>query len=156
MKFVVCCFTSLLGGIVLTACGTEVTDTAIEPLEEEIVQWACRTDFGESHEATQGFWDAIRDDDKAARNQVIEDLANAMELHPNEEVFALLHGMANLWKVAEPLPEESGDVGLQAMAAMDSRASLEKLGKFARGIIELPRGSDPWFIEWDWPCTTKI
>ena len=85
--------------------------------------WACRTEFGENHEATQLFWTALRADDKSARNEVIESLALAMELHPDEEVFPLLHGLASLWVVAEPLPEEDGDLGLQGLHAMNARSS---------------------------------
>lgn len=87
--------------------------------------WACRTEFGENHEATQLFWTALRADDKSARNEVIESLALAMDLHPDEEVFPLLHGLASLWVVAEPLPEEDGDLGLQGLHAMNARSSLE-------------------------------
>lgn len=117
----------------LVGCGTPPTETSPQAVDEAdsiapepATEYACRTEFGESHPATVGFWEALRADNKEIRNDVIADLGAAMELHPDEEIFALLHGMANLWKIAEPLPEEDGDMAVQAMGAMDSRASLEK------------------------------
>lgn len=122
------------------ACGTAEPTSAALPDEstdsapnESHAVWACRTEFGESHPATLGFWNALRADNKQVRNQVIEDLAIAMELNPDEEIFALLHGMANLWKIAEPLPEEDGDLAVQAMGAIASRESLEKAWEICPG-----------------------
>lgn len=110
----------------LIACtGQDVTPEIDNSGYEDTPVWACRTEFGESHEATQFFWTALRADDKTSRNEVIESLAAAMELHPDEEIFPLLHGLASLWVVAEPLPEEDGDMGLQALHAMNARSSLE-------------------------------
>lgn len=130
----------LLSTLFIAACGTTEPTSAALPdestdsaPEESNAVWACRTEFGESHPATQGFWTALRADNKQVRNQVIVDLANAMELHPDEEIFALLHGMANLWKIAEPLPEEDGDMAVQAIGAIASRESLEKAWEICPG-----------------------
>ena len=109
----------------LACTGQETTIDTNNSGNDAAPVWACRTEFGENHEATQLFWTALRADDKSARNDVIESLSSAMELHPEEEIFPLLHGLASLWVVAEPLPEEDGDLGLQGLHAMNARSSLE-------------------------------
>ena len=113
---------------------------------DETPVWACRTEFGESHEATQQFWTALRADDKTSRNEVIESLAAAMELHPDEEIFPLLHGLASLWVVAEPLPEEDGDLGLQGLHAMNARASLEIAWELCPGDYRITAWLGPILI----------
>lgn len=114
--------------------------------EAEAPVWACRTEFGESHQATLDFWTALRADDKAARHAVIESLAAAMELHPEEEIFPLLHGLASLWVVAEPLPEEDGDMGLQALHAMNARSSLEIAWELCPGDYRITAWLGPILI----------
>jgi len=86
----------------------------------------CYSAFSSSHPATGAFWAALRSGDLAARPQAIEALAAAAAEHPNEEEFALLLGLAHLWRVAEPNITELFDfAGL--LAAVDAtRAELER------------------------------
>jgi tetratricopeptide (TPR) repeat protein len=58
--------------------------------------------------------------------QAIADLTAAAAEHPGEEQFALLLGLAYLWRIAEPLPDEDGDLALVAEAATKARAELER------------------------------
>jgi hypothetical protein len=67
--------------------------------------------------------DAGRREDRAAATEA---LAQAALAHPDEEQFALLHGLAALWRLVEPLPEEETDYLGQLQAVTTARRELER------------------------------
>lgn len=83
----------------------------------------CYTDLAEGHAATKAFRAALGAGDKTARAQVIEQLEAAVEANPEEEQLALYLGLAQLWRVAEPLPE---DEAVFVKTALGARDNLQK------------------------------
>jgi tetratricopeptide (TPR) repeat protein len=86
----------------------------------------CYSDLSSQHAATGAFWGAIlggKLDDRAA---AIDALTAAGEKYPDEEEFALLLGLAHLWRVAEPLPEQVDDMAGFVTSALGARTELER------------------------------
>lgn len=79
----------------------------------------CYSELADNHEATLAFWEALRNGDREGRAAVIDGLAAAAKEYPDEEEFALLHGLANLWRVAEPLDADQSVFVQSALAAKD-------------------------------------
>jgi hypothetical protein len=86
----------------------------------------CYSALSSAHEATLAHWTALRGGRLEDRAAVIADLAQAATEYPEEEELALLHGLANLWRVAEPLPEQVADQGGLITAATTARSELER------------------------------
>lgn len=76
----------------------------------------CYSALSSGHAATQHFWSVFRGGELDARDSVIDELKTAAEAHPQEEEFALLLGLANLWRVAEPLEADA----LNPLLTLDS------------------------------------
>jgi hypothetical protein len=87
---------------------------------------ACYTELSSQHPATAAFWSAFRGHDLPARAPLTEDLRSAGAEYPEQEEFALLHGLAHLWRLAEPLPEETADAAGMIDAALGARSELER------------------------------
>lgn len=122
--------------IFVTACGGDaaeapdgaaaVPDAAPEgPTRPDGVA-LCYSDLAEQHGAVAAFRTALAGGRPEDRDEAIADLTAAAEAYPAEEQFALLLGLAHLWRLAEPLPEEVGDVGLQAQSAFAARDELRR------------------------------
>jgi tetratricopeptide (TPR) repeat protein len=86
----------------------------------------CYSALSGNHAATSEFWTAFRGGELERRAAAIAALAAASEEHPDEEEFALLAGLANLWRVAEPLPEQVDDMAGFIAAALQARSELER------------------------------
>jgi hypothetical protein len=86
----------------------------------------CYTPLSSEHAATRRFWVAFRGGDLAARAGVRAALTDAAHAYPNEQEFALLAGLAHLWRVTEPLPAEVNDVQSLVQAAFAARVELER------------------------------
>jgi hypothetical protein len=86
----------------------------------------CYSELSQTHPATLGFNAALSEGRHADRAAVIAELTAAADENPNEEQFALLLGLAYLWRLAEPLPEEAGDLSVVVDAATNARAALER------------------------------
>lgn len=86
----------------------------------------CYTEFSMRHVATRDFWVVFRSGDLASRTRAIAGLGAAAAAHPQEEEFALLNGLANLWRVAEPLPAEEADTESFVVAALTARSELQR------------------------------
>jgi tetratricopeptide (TPR) repeat protein len=85
----------------------------------------CYTDLSRGHAATQGFYATLSRGHAEDRLAAITALEAARAEHPMEEQLALLIGLAYLWRIAEPLPEEAGDVAVTATSATKAREALE-------------------------------
>jgi hypothetical protein len=86
----------------------------------------CYSEMAENHAATIAFWKALDNGSVADRAAVTAALKTAVDQHPDEEEFALLHGLANVWRLGEPLPSEATDqIGLIATVTA-ARAALER------------------------------
>ena len=114
------------GGTKATAQGDSgIPDAAIvDPRPPGVA--LCYTEFSSSHAATVDFWAAMRAADLSARANAIAALQDAALRHPMEQEFALLLGLAHLWRVAEPAAGQELDlVGLlEAISA--SETELER------------------------------
>jgi tetratricopeptide (TPR) repeat protein len=86
----------------------------------------CYTTFSSTHEATTAFWQVLKGGQLDLRLDVIAKLESAAMQYPNEEEFALLLGMAHLWRFAEPLPDESANFGSLLVSIQKSRSELER------------------------------
>ena len=85
----------------------------------------CSSPVSSTHPATTAFATALRASDRATRAAVIEDLAAAAEELPDEAQVQLYLGLAHLWRLAEPLADET-DVGAQLPSAIGARDSLQR------------------------------
>ncbi len=85
----------------------------------------CYSDLSRGHVATAAFHEALSGGHAEDRMAAIAGLEAARAEHPMEEQFPLLLGLAHLWRIAEPLPEEAGDVSIIATSATKSREALE-------------------------------
>src|SRR6185503_1971547 len=85
----------------------------------------CYSEMAENHPATIAFWKALENGSLTDRAAVTDGLKTALDQHPDEEEFALLHGLANVWRLGEPLPSEAGDQAGLITTVTAARASLE-------------------------------
>jgi hypothetical protein len=86
----------------------------------------CYTDFAASHPAAVAFREVFREGRVQDRDTAIADLEVAAEESPQEEELAVLSGLANLWRVAEPRESEVADLAGLVTAATSARAHLER------------------------------
>lgn len=128
-SFLPAALVSVLAVSAATGCSSETSDTNPDPDPKEQTPVRpegvklCYTDLSENHAATKAFRAALGAGDKAARAQVIEQLEAAVEDHPEEEQLALYLGLAQLWRIAEPLPE---DQAVFVATALGARENLQK------------------------------
>lgn len=106
------------------AAGGENSDAAAAARPEGVA--LCYTEASSSHPAVVGFWSVFTRGDRMARLAAIDALEAAARELPEEEELALLLGLAHLWRIAEPLPEEEGDLGITIQAAVRAEAELER------------------------------
>jgi hypothetical protein len=86
----------------------------------------CYSAASSSHPATTRYWDVVRRGDMSARAKVIDELAAAAAASPDEEEFALLLGLANLWRVAEPTLLEALNPFLTLESVDTAQKQLER------------------------------
>lgn len=103
----------------------------------------CYSELSSTHPATQAFWVAFTNMRYEERAAVTEGLADAAELYPDEEEFALLHGLAALWRLAEPTPDEEEDMGGLITAATTARSELERAYELCPTDHRLPAWLGP-------------
>jgi hypothetical protein len=82
----------------------------------------CYSAASSGHAATQRHWQVFRSGDLEARGDMIDELSAAVQAQPAEQEFALLLGLASLWRVAEPFGLEELDpfVTLESIEAAQS------------------------------------
>lgn len=85
----------------------------------------CYTPLAGKHPATLAFWDALGGGKPEARADAISQLQTAVLTYPKEEELALLLGLANLWRVAEPLASEANDQSGMIQAALAAQSNLQ-------------------------------
>lgn len=85
----------------------------------------CYTPLAEAEPATAQLWEALRAGDREARADAIAALDAAVAAHPDEEELHLLLGLAHLWRLAEPLPDETSP-GAQLPSAIAARDHLRQ------------------------------
>lgn len=86
----------------------------------------CYSAMSSAHAATLRHWELLRSGDLDSRGEMIEQLTDAASEHPNEQEFALLLGLASLWRVAEPLSLESLDPFLSLDTIQVAQKELER------------------------------
>lgn len=86
----------------------------------------CYSALADAHPATAAFWTAFGGGVLEDRAAAITALADATKEFPEEEELALLSGLANLWRVAEPLPDQVDDMAGLGAAALTARSELER------------------------------
>lgn len=106
----------------------------------------CYSEFSTGHEATAAFWSALRGGRPEGRADVIAALKAATRAHPREEELALLHGLAHLWRLAEPLPEEMGDQALLVESVFTARRELERAYELCPTDHRIPAWLGPLLV----------
>lgn len=106
----------------------------------------CYTEFSSTHDATQAFWVTFTNARFEERDEVTEGLAEAAEQYPDEEEFALLHGLAALWRLAEPMPDEEADMAGLITAATTARSELERAYELCPTDHRLPAWLGPIIV----------
>lgn len=106
----------------------------------------CYTTFSSAHEATQAFWVAFTKARFEERDAVTAGLAEAAEMYPDEEEFALLHGLAALWRLAEPTAAEVDDMSGLIAAATTARSELERAYELCPTDHRLPAWLGPIIV----------
>jgi len=101
------------------------SDSGVGPNGRPLGVALCYSAASEAHPATAQFWDVLRRGDMAARPGAIDALKAAAKASPSEEEFALLLGLASLWRVAEPVALESLDLLLTLDSITTAESSLE-------------------------------
>ena len=86
----------------------------------------CYSERSRMHPAVARYWEAMRRGDTSGRAVVIGELKAAAAAAPDEEEFALLHGLANLWRVAEPTFFESINPFLTLESVDTANKELER------------------------------
>ena len=105
----------------------------------------CYSAAADAHPATTGFWTALRAGDRAQRAAVISALEAAAAASPDEEELHLLLGLANLWKLAEPLPGEE-QPGTQLPAALAARDQLRRAYELCPTDYRIPAWLGPVLV----------
>ena len=108
----------------------------------------CYTEMAENHPATVAFWKALDQGSVADRAAVIAELKTAADQYPNEEEFALLHGLANVWRLGEPLASEAGDQAGLIATVTAARASLERAYELCPTDHRIPAWLGPIIVNW--------
>jgi tetratricopeptide (TPR) repeat protein len=108
----------------------------------------CYSETSLGHPATAAFWKALENGAVADRQAVISDLKAALDEYPGEEEFALLHGLANVWRLGEPLPSETGDQAGLVSAVTAARASLERAYELCPTDHRIPAWLGPIIVNW--------
>lgn len=86
----------------------------------------CYSSLSSAHPATLGFWAVFRAGAFGERAAATAALADAARAYPDEEEFALLHGLASLWRVAEPAAGEEADIVGFLDAVSMAQSELER------------------------------
>jgi hypothetical protein len=76
---------------------------------------------------TRDYWNAAGAADYAGRPALLQSLAEAAKQYPDEEEVALLNGLGNLWRIAEPAPSDdpNGFVSAALTAKIEVQRALE-------------------------------
>jgi hypothetical protein len=106
----------------------------------------CYTELSSSHDATQAFWVVFTNGRFEERDAVTAGLADAAEMYPDEEEFALLHGLAALWRLAEPTADEEDDMAGLIAAATTARSELERAYELCPTDHRLPAWLGPIIV----------
>lgn len=101
------------------------SETGVELVRPQGVA-LCYSETSSTHPATNAFWEAMRGGRLEDRAAVTEQLKAAGEEYPDEEELALLSGLVNLWRLAEPMPSQLDDTSGLIEAALASRRELER------------------------------
>jgi tetratricopeptide (TPR) repeat protein len=120
--------TLLVLALCVAACDTTTTSTTTptEPTTEATPPKSqpCRSELSSNHPAIIAWWQALENQDYAARDQVIEDLKAALEAHPDEGEFALSLALAHLWRIAEWDQVEDADFSMYLDSATGAPDTL--------------------------------
>lgn len=101
-------------------------DAASAPVDQRPPGVAlCYTPLADQQPATLAFWIAFAGAEPQSRASVISQLQTAVTTYPKEEELALLLALANLWRVAEPLPSEASDQAGMEQAALAAQTNLQ-------------------------------
>jgi hypothetical protein len=85
----------------------------------------CYSAVADAHPAAQAFFAAFRAGDRSLRADSITALDAAAKELPDEEEIHLLLGLAQLWRLAEPLPGET-EPSVQLPSAIGARDHLQR------------------------------
>jgi len=101
-------------------------DAGVGPNGRPLGVSECYSAASSAHAASERHWQVFRGGDLAARGGMIDALSAAASAQPNEQEFALLLGLASLWRVAEPYGAESLDPFLTLETIQTAQRELER------------------------------
>ena len=108
------------------AVPTTGLDSGVGPNGRPLGVEECYSATSRAHAATERHWEVFRGGDLAARGDMITALSAAVSAAPSEQEFALLLGLASLWRVAEPYSWESLDPILTLDSIQVAQRELER------------------------------
>lgn len=132
---------AVLCAAALTACGKQ----ELGPQRPAGVA-LCYTPLAEEHPATVAFREALLQDNRTARASAIAGLDAAANASPQEEAFALMLGLAHLWRLADPLPEEAKDPSTFIVSGLGAKNSLERARALCPTDYRIPAWLGPVLV----------
>jgi hypothetical protein len=114
--------TRLLLCLVVTACSSETPPPDTSPLRPAGVT-ICYSGASDELPVVQTFRTALFAADYGARPAALDALKAAAQMSPDDEALALLTGLGNLWRIAEPLDSEAS---LFITSALTAKNEVER------------------------------
>jgi hypothetical protein len=119
-----------LHALALFACLAACSEPPAPPVDDSPVRPAgvklCYSPLAGQLPAVRDFWTVFLANDTAARPAALAALDAAAKSHPGEEAVALLSGLGNLWRVAEPTASEAQDQAGFITAALAAKNEVER------------------------------
>ncbi|MEZ4404372.1 MAG: hypothetical protein R3B06_30405 [Kofleriaceae bacterium] len=105
----------------------------------------CYSAAADNDPATAGFWAALGAGDRGQRAAAIDALDAAATRAPDEEELHLLLGLAHLWRLAEPLPDETSPAA-QLPSALAARDHLRRAYELCPTDHRIPAWLGPLLV----------
>jgi tetratricopeptide (TPR) repeat protein len=130
---------------VLVGCGASSPPPA-SVLQRPAGVKLCYSDATDRLPATRDFWTAVVAADYAARPAVLAALDAAVAAYPNDEEPALLSGLGNLWRVAEPTDAEAADQTGFLQAALNAKGRVDHAYQLCPTDYRIPAWLGPILV----------
>jgi hypothetical protein len=128
--------------LIAAACSSSGSDPGSRPAGVEL----CYAATEDTTPETEAYWRAMLSADYAARPAALSSLATAAQGSPKDEQLALLTGLGNLWRVAEPTDAELADVGGFIQSALTAKAEVERAYQLCPSDHRIPAWLGPILV----------
>ncbi len=129
--------------LLLVGCSDAPTNPAVQRPQGVTL---CYTPLADQLAATQGFWTALRAGDYAGRPAALAALGSAATTYAKEEEVALLNGLGNLWRVAEPSDAEAQDMTGFITAALTAKTEVDRAFQLCPTDYRVPAWLGPILV----------